>query len=128
MTRKFLLLLSVLIGIIFLLSGCGDSREDQKELVSIAVPEDLNKPGFVIGVPQGAAAMNAGERFFDRAKIQYYNTTADGYTAVQQKKIDAFVFDRHNMEYVTKVNPAFFKRIKAGITLGAKDIFSRLST
>lgn len=106
MTRKFLLLLTVLIGIIFLLSGCGDSREDQKELVSIAVPEDLNKPGFVIGVPQGAAAMNAGERFFDRAKIQYYNTTADGYTAVQQKKIDAFVFDRHNMEYVTKVNPA----------------------
>ena len=40
MTRKFLLLLTVLIGIIFLLSGCGDSREDQKELVSIAVPED----------------------------------------------------------------------------------------
>lgn len=105
MKRRFLYFFAVLLGMLALVTGCGES-ENAHSSQTISVPEDLNKAGYIIGVPQGAAAMTAGERFFDKAKIQYYNSLAAGYTAVQQKKIDAFIFDRHSMEYVVKVNPA----------------------
>ncbi len=65
----------------------------------------LNVPGKKIGVPQGAAAMTVGEKLFDKAKILYFSSLADGYAAVKYKKIDAFLFDRHSMNYATVVNP-----------------------
>ncbi len=105
MKRRFLYPFAVLLGMLALVTGCGEP-ENAHSGQTISVPEDLNKAGYIIGVPQGAAAMTTGERFFDKAKIQYYNSLAAGYTAVQQKKIDAFIFDRHSMEYVVKVNPA----------------------
>ncbi len=83
-----------------LLFGCG--KEEQKQL---AKPEDLNAPGMLIGVPQGAAAMTVAEQRFDQATIRYYGALIDGYTAVQNRKLDAFVFDRQNLLYVCRTNP-----------------------
>lgn len=103
MKRRTLFCFPALAAVLLLLSACGPGNNVPKT-GRIVSPGDLNRAGCVIGVPQGAAAMTAGERFFDKAKIRYYNSLTDGYTAVQQKKIDAFVFDRHNLEYVVQVN------------------------
>lgn len=70
----------------------------------IASPQDLNRSGCIIGVPLGTVAMSVTEKMFPKSKILYYRSLAEGYTAVQHKKIDAFIFDRHNMEYAVKVN------------------------
>ena len=72
MKRRFLYFFAVLLGMLALVTGCGES-ENAHSSQTISVPEDLNKAGYIIGVPQGAAAMTGGERFFDKAKIQYYN-------------------------------------------------------
>lgn len=96
-------LILVLFGITCFLTSCVPSDKEGRRIF-ITTPKDLNRPGFVIGVPQGAAAMSVGERYFEKAKILYYHSLAEGYAAVQHKKIDAFVFDRHSMEYVVKVN------------------------
>ncbi len=95
---------AALLGILLLPAGCG-GEPAKSNGAGFAVPEDLNKPDCVIGVPQGPAAMQAGERFFNRAQIKYFNSPSDGYTAVKHKKIDAFVFDRHSMEYAAKSDP-----------------------
>ncbi|MCF0202733.1 MAG: ABC transporter permease subunit [Bacteroidaceae bacterium] len=95
-------IIAFLFGTIATFTNCGGGNSDEK---TFSEPDDLNKEGYVIGVPRSAMAMTVGERFFDKAEILYYNTLADGYTAVQQKKIDAFVFDRHSLEYIVKANP-----------------------
>lgn len=58
-----------------------------------------------IGVPLGAAAMTLAEKEFNKAKIEYFNSLADGYAAVQYNKIDAFIFDRHSMLFIINNNP-----------------------
>lgn len=59
----------------------------------------MNAPEYLIGVPEGAAAMAVGEKQFARARLKYYNSLADGYAAVKYGKIDGFLFDSHNLEY-----------------------------
>ncbi len=99
------------VGILFLFlavgmaAGCsGKKPEKQKNEIRSAV--QLNAKEYRIGVLQGTAAMAVGEQLYPKAKIQYYNTLSDAYAAVQYGKIDAFLFDRHSMEYAVKVNPA----------------------
>lgn len=71
----------------------------------VSVVDALNRPEMQIGVPLGAAAMTTGEKIFKKSNILYFNSLAEGYLAVQCKKIDAFIFDRHSMMYVAKNNP-----------------------
>ncbi len=99
----FMLFLGSILCALCVLPSC-NSRDDKSQDSRIASPADLNRSGMTIGVPQGAAAMTVGERVFAKAKILYYHSLAEGYAAVQHGKLDAFVFDRHNMEYVVKVN------------------------
>ncbi len=87
-----------ILSVATLLMGC-DQAEDGRQISS---PVELNRPGMVIGVPQGAASMTVAERMFPEATIKYYGPALDGYTAVAHKKIDAFVFDRQNMCYATR--------------------------
>ncbi len=94
-------LLLVLVGVCGLLVGC--KKEPAKALIS--APADLNKPGMIIGVPQGAASMTVSEAYFKEAQVQYFGALTDGYMAVWTKRIDAFAFDRQNMIYAARQNP-----------------------
>ncbi len=99
--RVKIVFLSLLAALLFCSSAC---RKEINSDGKIFLPEDLNNSEYVVGVPQGAAAMLAAENFYTKAKILYYNSLNDGYTAVSHKKINAFVFDRHNLDYVIKAN------------------------
>ncbi len=88
------------------MASCRKSDSPTVERPEITVPEELNQPQYRIGLPQGAAAMTVGEQKFDKAQILYYNSPAEGYSAVEHKKIDAFLFDRHSMTYAVKNNPS----------------------
>ena len=98
--KKFILLLTVLF--FALLQGC---KEQDNSVTSQNEKLDLNRSGTKIGVPEGAAAMTVGEKKYPKGKIIYFNSLAEGYLAVQTKKIDAFLFDRNSMEYVARSNP-----------------------
>jgi polar amino acid transport system substrate-binding protein len=65
----------------------------------------LNSPAYRVGLPTGAAAMLAGEQSFPQAKLVYLNSHSDAYTAVSNGKIDAYLYDRHCLEYIIKQHP-----------------------
>ncbi|XYW68265.1 substrate-binding periplasmic protein [Oscillospiraceae bacterium LTW-04] len=91
--------LAVTIAALPLFTGCMNSNDQ-----GIRNVEALNSSKYKIGLPQGAAAMYAGEEYFDSAKITYYASLTDGYTAVEYGKLDGFVFDSHALEYVAANN------------------------
>lgn len=91
--------LAVTIVAISLLTGCTNNNNN---IISTAY--ELNSSKYKIGLPQGAAAMYAGEDYFSDADIIYYSSLADGYTAVEYGKLDGFVFDSNVLEYVAANN------------------------
>ena len=84
--------LFVMIAALFLLLGFARA---EGEIVS---KEQLNEPGRKIGVSQGSAAEAAVMAELPEADIVYYTDNLLGYTAVAQGKIDAFVYDRVQMQ------------------------------
>lgn len=60
--------------------------------------EQLNQAGMKIGVSTGSASMLIAEKELPNAEIVYYNDTASAYEAVAQGKLDAYVYDRRQME------------------------------
>lgn len=100
----FVIAVTVVVFAFFCLFASCNSHKDKTATAPIVSPEDLNRADYVLGVPQGTAAMMATEQKFEKPKILYYNSLAEGYTAVRHKKIDAFIFDRHNLEYAIKAD------------------------
>jgi len=84
------------------LAGCSGEKGDEHRISS---PAQMNAPEYSIGVPQGAAAMTAVEQKFPKCRIEYFGSLHDGYLAVKHRKIDAFAFDRHTLQYVALQNP-----------------------
>ncbi len=97
----FVLLICVLLSLL-LFSACSSSDDS----FVISSPEQLNSEEYTIGLPEGAAAMYAGEAYFDDAQVVYYSSISDAYIALQGKKIDGFVFDSHALEYAQNSNSA----------------------
>ena len=81
-------LLTVLFALV-LAGACAEGAITEKA--------QLNRKGVRVGVGTGSAAMLMAEREFPDAEIVYLNAT-EGYEAVAQGKIDAFVYDRAQME------------------------------
>lgn len=77
-----------------LFSGCG-----AKDKPAVTTAAQLNDSAYTVGVAQGAASQTVAEQALPNAKIKYYTRDADAYLAVEQKKIDAFVYDRVTMEF-----------------------------
>lgn len=99
MCRRYLSALAATATLIFCFSGCsGEKPPPPAKIISNTAL--LNAPQYRIGLPEGAAAMTAGEKYFQQAKLLYFNSLSDAYTAVSTGKIDAFIFDRHSLEYV----------------------------
>ena len=84
-------LLGVLLALLMLTAGCGKAEE-------ITSAEDLNDSRRIIGVDQGSAADLIAEEVFSEAKFAFYSDKFIGYRAVADGKIDAFVYDRRQME------------------------------
>lgn len=90
----------ILVGIIFLSVFLSSFTEDafaSNDKV-IRSKDDLNNSDILLGVGQGGAAEQIAEKELPNARLMYYSNT-DGYQAVIQGKVDAFVFDRKQMEY-----------------------------
>ena len=60
--------------------------------------EQLNATGITIGVSQGSIAELVLKRELPLAEVNYFTDKFMGYTAVAQGKIDAFAYDRRQME------------------------------
>ena len=65
---------------------------------SITDASQLNSPTVIVGVDQGSAVETAVSRELPLAQKAYYNEKYLGYQAVAQGKIDAFAYDRLQME------------------------------
>ena len=115
-----------------LLWGC--SRSDGGKPV-LTGPARMNAPEYAIGVPQGTAAMSAVEKGFPKCRIVYFQSLHDGYLAVKHRKIDAFAFDRHSLQYVILQNPDLAlmdekiadEAIVVGSALGREDLTERVN-
>lgn len=91
--RKSILILMAIIMLLFVvLSGCGNEKSEINSVF------DLNDPKYTIGVSQGSSAQLNAEAELPNAKIRYFTDDVTAYEAVQQGKIDAYVYFRKNME------------------------------
>ena len=84
-----------IILIIFLLLTVFGSVCEADEITSKA---QLNEPGRMVGVSQGSVAEIYVENELPNAKIVYFTDNFMGYDAVGSGKIDAFVYDKRQME------------------------------
>ncbi len=91
--RMLLCLAAALAALLVLLTGCGRGAGRR-----ITTAEDLNDRRYTIGVDQGSAAALIAERVFSEAGFAYYSDKFMGYRAVAGGKLDAFVYDRRQME------------------------------
>ncbi|MBR1607827.1 MAG: transporter substrate-binding domain-containing protein, partial [Clostridia bacterium] len=64
----------------------------------ISAAAQLNAPGITVGVDQGSAAELIVREQLPQATMAYFTDKFMGYTAVAQGKIDAFAYDRAQME------------------------------
>ena len=86
-------LAAALAALLVLLTGCGRGAGRR-----ITTAEDLNDRRYTIGVDQGSAAALIAETAFSEAEFEYYSDKFMGYRAVAGGKLDAFVYDRRQME------------------------------
>lgn len=69
--------------------------------------EDLNSPDFRVGVALGARSMYMSEEKLPKTRHSYFNSHHTAYDALKRKKIDAYVFDSHTLDYVASTMPEF---------------------
>ena len=91
--RRALLALTILTLALCLLAGCG--RKHDETITSL---EQLNAPGRKIGVMSDTAEDRLVMEYLPLAQIEYVKDNISAYTAVSQGKLDAFVYDKRQME------------------------------
>jgi len=64
----------------------------------ISSKDQLNRPGMKVGVSTGSSSVLIAEKELPDAKLVYYEENTIAYEAVAQGKIDAFVYDREQMQ------------------------------
>ena len=90
---KYVLLFILMLA----LSGCG------KQTTGIIIStEQLDAPNKKIGVETGTTAMFEVEENLPNADMQQFSDKYLGYLAVEEGKIDAFAFERLQMELAIK--------------------------
>lgn len=91
--RISILAAALLLGIACL-TGC--TRTEKEEITSVG---QLDDPRYTIGVGEGTAGMYLMEEYFPGAAYKIYTDGVTAYMAVEQGKLDAFVYDRVMMEF-----------------------------
>lgn len=92
--RKTAVFLAAFLFGIVCLAGCG--RQEKEELISV---RQLDDPQYTIGVGEGTAGMYLMEEYFPEAAYKTFTDGVTAYMAVEQGKLDAFVYDRVMMEF-----------------------------
>ena len=92
-SRKNILLLILVAVMLFLFTAC--ESKDTKEINSI---EQLNDPNIRIGVSSGTTEDEIVRKLFPEAKIEYMKNSPSAFLAVGQEKIDAFIYEKQEME------------------------------
>ena len=64
----------------------------------VTTKEQLNRPGMRVGVSTGSGSVLIAEKELPEAEKVYCDDTAAAYEAVAQGKLDAFVYDRIQMQ------------------------------
>ncbi len=93
------------LSLLLFVSACSNKQDGQNANIINSV-WDMNSSEYTIGLPNGTHAMTVGEQKFSKATLQYFNSLADGYAAVQYGKIDGFLFDGYVMRYAARKNNA----------------------
>lgn len=94
-----LIILFLLIFPVSLLSGCApEVRSDDSGARGITSIGQLNDSDIHIGVTTDTSEGTLVQKEFPKAQIEYFRGEMNGYLAVSQGKIDAFVFDRLSMD------------------------------
>lgn len=91
--RKTLYALGLLALLLCLLAGC--ARKSGGQITSL---EQLNHPDRKIGVSSDTAEDQLVMRELPLAQVEYVKDNISAYTAVSQGKLDAFVYDKMQME------------------------------
>ena len=89
-----------------IMTSCDDMPYPKKEPKASCI-EDLNHPDFRLGLALGARSMYAGEKRMPHARMGYFNSHYAAYDALNRKKIDAYIFDSHTLEYMAATNPEY---------------------
>ena len=89
-----------LLLVLVLLSGCSGMQK-----TTFTSLEDLNSPSVKIGVATGSASDFAAREAMPNAEFVDFVAVPDGCAALAAGKIDAFLFDRVNLEYFALNNP-----------------------
>ena len=83
----------LLLALLFVFLAAGAFGE-----AGITSKEQLNQPGMKVGVSTGSSSMLAAEKEFPEATIVYLEENTIAYESVAQGKIDAYVFEREQMQ------------------------------
>ena len=103
--------------------------DTEKEIAAWA---QLNERGITVGVDQGSAAELTVRELLPQATVAYFTDKFMGYTAVAQGKIDAFVYDRLQMQLAIEEVGVFrllFAAACSAITkpFGIRGVFYRIA-
>lgn len=97
MKTKGMLLLAV--AAMLLLTACGAEKSRITDLKS------LNTADSVIGAPQDYAAARQVAEHLPNVSMKYFVNNADAVAAIESNKIDGYIFDRCNLDYIVSSNP-----------------------
>ncbi len=64
--------------------------------------EDLNRPDRRVGISVGSSSMGIAQRELPKAEFVYFDENSTAYEAVAMGKIDAYIFERSQLEYAIR--------------------------
>ena len=100
MRRYMIRMIPAVLLAIFLTAACYADR------TIITTRKQLNSHGMTVGVSTGSAAMLIAEKEFPDAKIEYFDSAVTAYEAVANGSIQAFVYDKRQMELAIREGQA----------------------
>lgn len=87
------------VAAILALSACG------AEKIKIDGLKSLNSRDCIVGAPQDYAAAKQVGEYLPNVQMKYFVNTADAVAAVESNKIDGYIYDRCNLDYMARSNP-----------------------
>jgi polar amino acid transport system substrate-binding protein len=87
-------------------SLCGCTKETTEK---ISQASDLNKSGYIIGVPEGTPPEEVAKQYMPNAEISYFTQFMDGVAALKSGKATAVIYDSSGVDRILLSNPDLVK-------------------
>lgn len=117
MNKKFIKYLLIIL-VVCLLGGCSNNQS-QETTTTYNSLEELNNSNINIGIWDGSMAIYKVQQYLPNANVLYYTDAISGYMAVQDGKLDAFAYEKNQMEIAIKNGQKGVKLLDE--TLGKKE-------